>query len=214
MQTRREEILGILKRQGEATVDELAKTLDLTPVTVRHHLDIMRADRLVQSPAVRHRRGPGRPQYVYTLTGDAAEHFPKKYTELVNELLDEMKAKLGEKAVHEILDSIVDHRLDKAPALDPDLPLAERLEKLTAYMTEHGFIAAWEQRDGEWFIHASNCPYLNVAAQHPELCSMDLSLFEQLSGTRIVRLQSIVEGAYSCIYQVVPPPVQGVESPR
>ncbi len=205
MQTRRQEILTILKRRGEATVDELASTLDLTPVTVRHHLDILRADSLVEASSIRRRRGPGRPQYVYTLTAEASSHFPTDYAGLTNELLDELKDGLGQAAVQEILKKIADHRLGQAPAFGPDLALDERLEKLVAYMVERGHIASLEKNDDGWFIHASNCPYQNVATKHPELCSMDQFLWEQLSGAKVVCRQRITDGAHSCIYEIIPP---------
>ncbi len=60
-------ILDYLKEHGEATVDDLAAVLDLTSVTVRHHLDILRTEELVAEPVIRHRNTPGRPQYSYAL---------------------------------------------------------------------------------------------------------------------------------------------------
>ena len=202
MQTRREEILTFLKRKGEATVDELATLLDLTPVTVRHHLDILRAECLVEAPAVRRRRGPGRPQYVYTLTEAAASHFPQRYDNLANELLDEMKESMGGGAVKELLERIGERRLAAAPSVDPNLPMSEKLALLVAYLTEQGFIGEWECKDGKWFIYASNCPYHNVGSQHPEICAVDKFLIENLVGTTIISVQRITQGSHCCVYQI------------
>ena len=55
MQLTRKRILDILKEQGHATVDELSDKLKLTAVTVRHHLDVLRTEKLVEPPIVRHR---------------------------------------------------------------------------------------------------------------------------------------------------------------
>jgi predicted ArsR family transcriptional regulator len=202
MQTRRQEILTILKQKGEATVDELAEKLDLTPVTVRHHLDILRADGLVEAPAVRRRRGPGRPQYVYTLTEAAADHFPQSYDSFTNDLLTEVKSQVGPEATKEIFANISQRRLQNAPKIDPDAPLGTRLDQLTEYLTELGYIASWEHKEDGWYIYASNCPYQNVSRQHPELCGVDQFLMEQLAGTKLISLQRISEGAHICIYQV------------
>ena len=204
MQTRRQEILTILKRQGEATVDELAARLDLTPVTVRHHLDILRADGLVEASSIRRRRGPGRPQYVYTLTDGASNHFPTDYDGLSNELLDEIKNRLGDATVKDIFDGIADKRLENAPRVSPALTLEDRMDRLVDYMVERGHIAQWEKNDNGFFIHASNCPYQNVATKHPELCAIDQYLWEQLSGFKVACRQRITDGAHSCIYQVIP----------
>lgn len=203
MQTRRQEILIILKQKGEATVDELARILDLTPVTVRHHLDILRADGLVEAPAVRRRRGPGRPQYVYTLTSNAIDQFPKKYDGLINDLLDEIKSNMGEAAVQGLLDGVAKRRIEKAPALDPGLLIPERLDRLVEYMSQEGYIASWEQIDGNFFIHCSNCPYQNASIQHPELCEVDLFLLEKLAGSKLTRIKSISKGAHRCTYQII-----------
>jgi DeoR family suf operon transcriptional repressor len=204
MQTRRQEILTILKQEGEATVDELAGTLDLTPVTVRHHLDILRAEGLVEASAIRRRRGPGRPQYVYTLTADASSHFPMDYDGLTNELLDEITSTLGPQTVKSLLDGIAERRLEQAPEFGSDLNIEERLERLVDFMIERGHLASLEKNDGGWFLHASNCPYQNVATSHPELCAMDLFLIKQLSGLRVVCHQRIADGAHSCIYEIRP----------
>lgn len=202
MQTRRQEILTILKQDGEATVDELAGALDLTPVTVRHHLDILRADGLVEASAIRRRRGPGRPQYVYTLTVEASDHFPSDYDRLSNELLDEIKSTLDPRTVKAIMDGIAERRLEQAPEVGAHLALEERLDRLVAYLIDRGHLASMEENDSGWILQASNCPYQHVAANHPELCAVDLHIMKELSGAEVICHQRITEGAHSCIYEI------------
>ncbi len=195
----------ILKRQGESTVDQLAGMLDLTPVTVRHHLDILRADGLVEASAIRRRRGPGRPRFIYTLTAKAADCFPQCYDNLANELLDEMHARLGKQETRDILKVIATKRLEQAPKQDLSLSLEERLKHTAAYLTEQGYIASWGKEKGNWFIRICNCLYQNVSSRHPELCSMDLLVLEQLSGEKLARVQSMTDGSHACVYQVARP---------
>jgi predicted ArsR family transcriptional regulator len=66
MQATRQRILEILKERNTATVEELAKDLGLTPVTIRHHLDILRSEGVSQAPQVKRRDTPGRPQHVWS----------------------------------------------------------------------------------------------------------------------------------------------------
>jgi predicted ArsR family transcriptional regulator len=202
IQTRRQEILTILKQQGEATVDELATMLELTPVTVRHHLDILRAEGLVEAPAVRRRHGPGRPQYVYTLTAESADLFPQRYDVLANELLDEIKSAMDKSQVREIFDHIVEQRVRQAPSLNSNRPIDEQMNALVSYLSEKGFIAEWEQHDGQYLLYASNCPYQNVAARHPEICAVDHFVLERMTGARVRCIRRITDGAYSCIYEI------------
>jgi DeoR family transcriptional regulator, suf operon transcriptional repressor len=202
IQTRRQEILTILKQQGEATVDELATMLELTPVTVRHHLDILRAEGLVEAPAVRRRHGPGRPQYVYTLTPESADLFPQRYDVLANELLDEIKSVMDRGQVREILDHIVEHRVRQAPPLNGSHSIDEQMDTLVGFLSERGFIAEWDKQDSKVLLYASNCPYQNVASRHPEICAVDQLMLERLTGAHVHCVRRITDGAYSCIYQI------------
>ena len=86
MQETRERIIHILKTRGQATVDELSRELGLTSVTVRHHLEILRQEELIAPPEPLRRTGPGRPQHVYRLAGQASDLFPKNYDLLALEV--------------------------------------------------------------------------------------------------------------------------------
>jgi predicted ArsR family transcriptional regulator len=202
IQTRRQEILNILKQQGEATVDELATMLELTPVTVRHHLDILRAEGLVEAPAVRRRHGPGRPQYVYTLTPESASLFPQRYDVLANELLDEIKSAMDREQVRGLFDHIVERRLENAPVLNDGQPADEKMDALVNYLSDKGFIAEWERKNGKYVVYASNCPYQNVATEHPEICAVDHAMLRRMTGTDVHCVRRITDGAYSCIYEI------------
>ena len=82
MQTTRQHILEVLRTQGDCTVGEIVDALckdrqiEITAVTVRHHLSVLREDGLIDTPQMRHRDAPGRPCHVYALTQKAAALFP------------------------------------------------------------------------------------------------------------------------------------------
>ena len=67
MQSTRQEILAILKEERQATVEDLAERLELTPMTIRHPLNVLQAQALVAAPKVRRSKKVGRPRLVYTL---------------------------------------------------------------------------------------------------------------------------------------------------
>src|SRR5450759_5148536 len=90
MQATRQRILELLRDARILTVEELAAKLELTPVTVRHHLDILKSDGLVEVPEVRRRDAPGRPQYTFQLTPAALAFFPKNYQSFTNLMLTEI----------------------------------------------------------------------------------------------------------------------------
>src|SRR3989304_3566124 len=77
----RQRILEHMKRSGEAAVAELSRALRLTPVTIRHHLEALQSERLLEAPQARRKTGPGRPEMVYRLSPGADRSMPPKYGE-------------------------------------------------------------------------------------------------------------------------------------
>jgi DNA-binding transcriptional ArsR family regulator len=72
-------IVVLLRRSGR-TVEELARALGLTDNGVRAHLAVLERDGIArQRGSVRRGSGGGKPAYVYELTSEAEELFPKAY---------------------------------------------------------------------------------------------------------------------------------------
>lgn len=202
MQSVRRRITEIIKETGSATVAELAHELGMAQVSVRHHIDILIGENLVQTIGVRRRNGVGRPSLVYGLTAGAAALFPQRNAQLASSVLSELKAIMPAEAVSGILARVADHMLRGAPAGDPDQPMEERLSEVVRYLTDKGFGATWEAENGRYVIHTSNCPYRGVAEQHPELCEMDHALIRRLvPGAVRLQLNSAV-GPGRCSYAV------------
>jgi predicted ArsR family transcriptional regulator len=202
MQATRKRILEILKERGQATVDELSDMLELTSVTVRHHLDVMRTEGLVEPPVVRHRSSPGRPQYVYTLTPRASEHFPRNFDGLSNRLLDSMRDSLDERQINVIFEGVTHRFVAEAPQPAPGESLTETLTRVEAFLNENGYVAHWEEAPEGYVLHTCNCPYEGSPSGNPELCEMDFELISQLLGQTPERVGRLVEGCSSCAYLV------------
>ena len=79
------QVLVALKRRGEATAEDLAEDLGITPSGVRQHLAALKSSGLISSRQVRGR--PGRPADIYHSTDLAEAHFSKGSGELAIELL-------------------------------------------------------------------------------------------------------------------------------
>src|SRR5919112_2831709 len=88
--------LVTLLRRGGRTVEELAQELDLTDNGVRVHLATLERDGIVrQRGSVRRGSGGGKPAYIYELTPEAEELFPKAYEPVLGRLLDVLSEQLG-----------------------------------------------------------------------------------------------------------------------
>lgn len=200
MQKTRKLILDYLKEHGQATVDELAEMLDLTSVTVRHHLDILRGQEYVGEPAIRHRSTPGRPQFTYALTDKASTEFPKNYCDLADKLIEQMRASTPPQSVNVIFEGVAYRLSSMAPKLVPGEPLPDRLDRAVAFLNSQGYVASWEATSEGYLLCTCNCPYEALAGRNPELCGMDQTLVNNLLGTTPRRVSRLVEGASSCAY--------------
>jgi len=204
VQATRERILNILKEQGEATVKELSETLDLTTVTIRHHLDTLRRESLVAPPSVRHRKAPGRPQHVYSLTDEASEFFPKRYERLIDLMLVEMNALLSREQVQHMMECIGKRMVEHVSVPD-EVGFEERVAIAVDFMEERGYMAHWEKtEDGEYLVHVANCPYEAVARRHSEVCQIDLTLLTELLGGTLGEICRVSGPARHCTYRVEP----------
>jgi predicted ArsR family transcriptional regulator len=203
MQATRSRILTILKEQEQATVDELSEELGLTAVTVRHHLDILRGEGLVAPPSVRRRRAPGRPQYVYTLTERASRFFPKRYNELAKYLMDELKTRVSETEVEEMM-----RQISQRIAAQADLPEGDfetRLNAVVEFLNGLGYLTRVEQENASYILHVANCPYERVSHQHDEVCIIDETLLTLLLDQTPERIAWAAHEDHQCAYRIHPP---------
>jgi predicted ArsR family transcriptional regulator len=205
MQSTRQEILEILKEERQATVEDLAERLELTPMTIRHHLNVLQAQNLVVASKVRRSQKVGRPRLVYTLTESADELFPQSYGELARHLVSEVKDTVGEEETRAIFGRIADRIVNEAPAPIPGQSFEERMEQVTGFLERLGFILRWEKTDEGYVFTNINCPYRRVAAEHTELCAMDTMIINGLLGVEPRRLGSLREGDTACTALIVPP---------
>jgi predicted ArsR family transcriptional regulator len=203
MQKTRQKILEYLKDHDEATVEELSEMLnDLTAVTVRHHLDVLRGEGLVATPRVRHRDTPGRPRYVYSLTEKAEVFFPKNLGTLTGVILDEIQGQFPADRVNVVFTSIARRMADELEPGPPGEPFEARLDRIVEHLTEHGYDASWERRADGYVLHTGNCPYSTIVDGHDELCRVDLGYVSELLGVASKRLSHKLDGAATCSYFV------------
>lgn len=205
MQSTRQEILEILKEDRQATVEDLAERLELTPMTIRHHLNVLQAQNLVVAAKVRRSQRVGRPRLVYTLTEAADEMFPQNYGKLANYLVSEVKETVGKDEAQAIFRRVAERVADDAPAAVPGQSFEERLDQVTEFLDTQGFLTRWEKEEEGFVITNVNCPYRKVSRNHGELCLMDTELIDQLMGVTPKRISSLQSGDAPCKFLLVPP---------
>lgn len=200
MQETRQQILEILKNRNQATVDELACALDLTPMTVRHHLNILEERNLVNADL--HRGKVGRPYHVYHLTPAADELFPKAYHLLAERVLAKIKEQYGADEARALLQAVANEMAAPHQAQLADQPMKARLVRLEEVLQSEGFRARVVGNGEPHAIEVCNCAYRHVAAQHPEVCELDHTLMEDILGRPLERVKHAPAGDDCCRYVV------------
>ncbi|MBI0445207.1 MULTISPECIES: metalloregulator ArsR/SmtB family transcription factor [unclassified Deinococcus] len=196
-------LLELLKRRGPQTVQNLAASLGVSVPGARRHLSDLQEQGLVEARTERP-GGRGRPQHVFLLTEQGEAAFPKTYSTLCVDVLRHVQELFGTGAVLQVLDARSAQLAARLQAEIPDhLPLAERVQRLSVWLTSTGFDAVVETgEDGTHYIVKRNCPNLTVARQYPDLCLSELHLFSQVLGVPITRETRIACGQGSCRYRI------------
>jgi predicted ArsR family transcriptional regulator len=203
MQVTRQRILELLREHRVLTVEELAEQLGLTPVTVRHHLDILKSEGLIEVPQVRRRDAPGRPQYTFQLTPAALAYFPKNYQSMTRLMLEEIRENVPPEQMERILGGVALRMAAEASLPGPEASVEERLQAAVRYLNSRGYVAEWQhEQDDTYVLRTHNCPYHEVSHQHSELCSIDLRLVSELLGAQPDRRERLSAGGACCAYVI------------
>ena len=177
----RGQIVTLLRRSG-CTVEELARAIGLTDNGVRAHLAVLERDGIVrQRGSVRRSSGGGKPAYVYGLTEQAEDLFPKAYEPALRRLLDVLSERLGSGESEALLRS-VGRRLAEEHSTRAD---GARLESAVEVLNELGGLAELEEHDGGLVIRGYSCPLAGVTPDHPEVCRMVETLIAELAGVPV-----------------------------
>jgi predicted ArsR family transcriptional regulator len=199
-------MLVLLRRIGPASPDRLAAALGASRTGILQQLRTMEETGLVRREKVRH--GVGRPRHVYDITPAAQDQFPANYEALATDLVDAIAAVGGEPLVARIFDArrlrlaarASDRRDGDASITDS---LADRARELAVMQDAAGYLCESEVReDGSVGILERNCAILRVASAHPEACTAELRLFEQVLGATVVREEHILAGDRCCSYRI------------
>jgi DeoR family transcriptional regulator, suf operon transcriptional repressor len=198
----RDTILHALKSSNQATVDELADIANVSPVTVRHHLNALQAEGLIEVESVR--RKVGRPYYVYSLSESGHELFPHKYVRLTNRLLDEMKATLPEEQVQQLFEGVVQSILQEHKGSFESLSFEDRLSYLVSMLADEGFLVKWKKENGHYTLTEYGCPYYSIGEEHTEICGMDKSLMVTILRTPVEQHTCMLQGDECCQFTFSP----------
>ncbi|VXD23415.1 conserved hypothetical protein [Planktothrix serta PCC 8927] len=209
-QSTKHDILQLLLKQGQATAQELAETLDISPQAIRRHLKDLELEGLIAYNSVQ--VGMGRPQHVYELTTQGREHFPNRYDEFAISFLDTLAQTVGHEQVSQILHKQWQRKAIQYREKVGQGSLKERVEKLVELRKAEGYMAEWyavesEQLDTQrerYILTEHNCAISNVAESFPSVCGHELEMFGAiLEDCTVERTHWIVNGEHRCGYLII-----------
>jgi predicted ArsR family transcriptional regulator len=211
MKTARQRILEYIQTQRAVTTLELCQALKTTEANVRHHLDILTGQGLVQVIGKRPSAGKGRPARIY---GPSEQSLGNHLDLLAEALLEEILPALDPDQRQALLERLA-RRIEAAlGAVKAEQPPAGRADHLTARLyavvqrlNAAYYQARWEARpDGPRLI-LGHCPFGALAVRHPEICRMDAKLLEGLLGGPVEQLKRLAKdgrGSTYCLFHILP----------
>ncbi|MEB3273654.1 MAG: iron-sulfur cluster biosynthesis transcriptional regulator SufR [Prochlorothrix sp.] len=213
----KEDIMRYLLRQGEATAQELAEALTISPQAVRRHLKDLETEQLLEHQTVQ--VGMGRPQHVYHLSKTGRSHFPEAYDQFALGLLDTLAANFPPEQVQEILRQQWQRKAAEYRSQLGTASVAERLNQLVALRRSEGYMTEWHPLSPEeaqqlelpidrtcshlYLLTEFHCAISSVAESFPNVCDYELELFNAtLEDCQVQRIHWMMEGEHRCGYLV------------
>jgi DeoR family transcriptional regulator, suf operon transcriptional repressor len=204
----KEDILQHLLKQGQATAQDLAESLDISPQAIRRHLKDLETEGLIVYRSIQ--AGMGRPQHIYELTDMGRERFPHRYDDFAVSLLDTLAETVGSESVGELLRKQWER---KAIAYRERLgtgSLRDRLEKLVDLRRAEGYMAEVIEVEPEsaggtprFVVAEYNCAISHVATSFPSVCDRDLEMFAAIfPECEIHRTHWLIDGQNRCGYSI------------
>ena len=206
-QTTRGKIVSELRRHGQASAADLARTFGLSPNAVRQQLMVLERDGLVAERSVR--RGPTKPTYEFSLTPEADKLFPQGYDKMLTAVLRELRDQFGEAAVGRIFDGLSRRAIERArlevTADDPE----QKVAQLTEMLRKTGVVAEYSLIDGGFALHEHSCPYSSAAKENPEVCQVIHHVIDETIGGEHTQTESLAHGGKECRFELHPKEMVG-----
>jgi predicted ArsR family transcriptional regulator len=172
-------LIALLRREAR-TVEELASLLELTDNAVRLHLATLERDGLVRQLGVRRGVGSGKPAYIYGLSPEAEELFPKAYDAILDELLAALHTSVSPDLVETLLRASGSRLADSCPTAEGDL--RARLESAATALNHLGGLAEVEESGGQLSIRGYRCPLSALVPHHPDVCRLAETFVSDVAG--------------------------------
>ena len=196
-------ILQLLKMRASMTISQLTEALHISQMGVRQHLAILEAEGLVEHS--RQKQGRGRPPHVYQLTDQANSLFPTTYANFAVGLMHEVVKFNGPDFINKIFRGRMKAQLEAYQLRLKGKTLCGRVKELARIRDEEGYMARFDENADDYILIEHNCPIAVIAQEYPRVCEIELALFRQSLGAKVIREEHLMQGSHRCCYRIPKP---------
>lgn len=206
----KQDILQYLIKHLQATAQELATELNVSPQAIRRHLKDLEIEELISYSLAQ--VGIGRPQHVYQLSRKGRDRLRQNfssdsYGEFAVSLLDTLAETVGYEQMSSILRKQWERKAIEYRDRLGNGSLQERVANLVELRKSEGYMAEWYQveaggdRTSRFIMTEHNCAISNLAESFPSVCGHELEMFAALLPDCIVeRTHWLIDGEHRCGY--------------
>ena len=196
----RHKCLAYIRKHRSAYADDIAMALGVTSADIRHHLNPLVQDGLLEVEREGASAKRGRPRLVYRLSrislGD-------NLSQLTDALLIELR-NLYEAEVHANIFQRIADRFVPETILDSKMSVSRRLPICIELLNSMNYQARWEAHAAGPRIIFEICPYLSVIENHPEVCQIDQFMLEKVLGGHVRQISKLEKGTRNipiCVFE-------------
>jgi len=182
--TRRAIYIAVRESGDPMTSSGVASLFGIHANVARHHLDKLAAGGYLE---VRSGKvpggGAGRPSKRYLVVADAVTEFPVRSDDLVLSLLGRALTRLSPADAEAMAEEVgAEYGRAMAAGLQGDAleaghrSMRSAIQAVADALTAHGFAAHAERRNDRLRIINDHCPFGDVAAEHPVICTVDRAM--------------------------------------
>jgi predicted ArsR family transcriptional regulator len=121
---------------------------------------------------------------------------------MLSAVLREVRDQFGSPAVDQIFDGLSQRAVERARRKVNAPSVEGRMAQLTDMLREEGVVAEFTAIDGGFALHEHNCPYTNVAQEHPQMCRVIHRVIDETVGCRPEQTESLARGDKECCFEI------------
>lgn len=189
----------LLRSDGPLSVQSLAASLGISRNAAHQQMMALEREGLIERASAI--RTKGRPSQGFQLSPAGKATFPRQYSLLAKQLLEELSRHLGPNELHAAM-----KRIGKTLAASLSGKIGANADQalIAGLMRELGYESRVVQGADGTEIEAHNCVFHDLAMADSAICEVDLSLLRSLSGKEVDHRRCMARGERSCRFAFSP----------